>query len=141
MGVSPKYWGKEGWKFIHWVALTYPTKPTEDDKKNYKTFFESLQDVLPCPICAVHFKQNMNKYPIRLDNNMELFNWTVDMHNEVNIQNSKKVYNYENALNELVYAKNDDDTIKTDNSILKAIALSTSIITIITLLSKYYSKK
>ena len=35
MGVSPKHWGREGWKFIHWVALTYPSKPTEKDKKNY----------------------------------------------------------------------------------------------------------
>jgi len=50
MGVSPKHWGKEAWKFIHWVALTYPNKPNEKDKKNYLKFFESLQDVLPCPI-------------------------------------------------------------------------------------------
>jgi len=47
MGVSPKHWGREGWKFIHWVALTYPNKPTDKDKKNYLQFFESLQDVLP----------------------------------------------------------------------------------------------
>jgi hypothetical protein len=42
MGVSPKHWGREGWKFIHWVALTYPNKPTEKDKKNYRNYLETL---------------------------------------------------------------------------------------------------
>jgi hypothetical protein len=29
MGISPKVWGKEGWHFIHYVALNYPDKPTQ----------------------------------------------------------------------------------------------------------------
>ena len=42
MGVSPKHWGREGWKFIHWVALTYPHKPTDKDKKNYYNLCKTL---------------------------------------------------------------------------------------------------
>jgi hypothetical protein len=139
MGVSPKHWGKEGWKFIHWVALTYPSKPTEDDKKNYKRFFDSLQDVLPCPICAVHFKENMLKNPIRLNSNVELFNWTVDMHNEVNKQNLKKEFSYEEAFKEITKSKNEENNDR--ENFFKGIALSSAIITVITLLSKQYANK
>jgi hypothetical protein len=136
MGISPKVWGKEAWKFIHWVALTYPLEPTNQDKKNYLKFFESLQDVLPCPICADHFKKNMKDHPINLESNKALFNWTVDMHNIVNKQNGKNVLTYDQAFAEL----NKQDK-KVSEDLLKGIALSSVIITIITLLSRQYAKK
>ena len=136
MGISPKRWGREGWKFIHYVALTYPSKPTEQDKAKYLKFFESLQDVLPCEICAAHFRQNMKEYPIKMGSNRELFNWTVDIHNIVNKQNGKKILTYDEAFDELF---KDDKEINPD--ILKGIAFSSVVITIITLLSKQYAKK
>ena len=138
MGVSPKHWGKEGWKFIHWVALTYPSQPTQEDKKNYLKFFESLQDVLPCPICAVHFKQNMKDHPIQMGSNRELFNWTVDIHNMVNKQNGKKILTYDEAFSELT---KENKTKKVNDDLLKGIAFSSAVITIITLLSRQYAKK
>ena len=136
MGVSPKYWGKEAWRFIHWVALTYPSKPTEKDRNNYFKFFESLQDVLPCPICAEHFRQNMRSHPIKLDNNRLLFNWTVDIHNMVNKQNGKIELTYDQAFSEVNRINK-----KVNEDLLKGLALSSAIITIITILSKQYSKK
>lgn len=136
MGISPKRWGKEGWKFIHYVALTYPSKPTEKDKAKYLKFFESLQDVLPCEICASHFREHMKQHPIKMETNRELFNWTVDIHNIVNTQNGKKILTYDEAFDELF---KDDKEINPD--ILKGIAFSSVVITIITLLSKQYAKK
>ena len=136
MGVSPKYWGREAWKFIHWVALTYPNKPTEKDKKNYLRFFESLQDVLPCPICAEHFRQNMKSHPIKLDNNRTLFNWTVDIHNIVNKQNGKTQLTYDQAFSDV-----NRQNKKVNEGLLKGLVLSSAIITIITILSKQYAKK
>jgi hypothetical protein len=136
MGVSPKHWGKEAWKFIHWVALTYPHKPTDQDKKNYLRFFESLQDVLPCPICAEHFKRNMKDYPINLESNKQLFNWTVDIHNLVNKQNGKKTLTFDQAFSEVTQQNK-----RVSEELLKGIAFSSAVITIITLLSKQYAKK
>lgn len=136
MGVSPKHWGREGWKFIHWVALTYPHNPTEKDKNNYLSFFESLQDVLPCPICAEHFKQNMKKHPINLESNKQLFNWTVEMHNLVNKQNGKKTLTFDQAFSEVTQQNK-----RVSEDLLKGIAFSSAVITIITLLSKQYAKK
>ena len=100
MGYSPLLWGKEAWHFIHYVALAYI--PSEENKSSYMNFFNSLPDTLPCPICGEHFKQNMQKYPPRFDTSNDLFEWTVDMHNEVNKQNGKKVLTYEEALNEIL---------------------------------------
>jgi hypothetical protein len=102
MGISPEFWGKHGWHFIHSIALAYPDEPTEEQINKYMAFFNSLHEVLPCPICGYHFKENMAVVPIRLSNKTELFNWTVDMHNEVNKQNGKKVLTYEEALNEIL---------------------------------------
>jgi hypothetical protein len=97
MGLSPKLWGKEGWRFIHYVAVTYqPSK-----KEEYLQFFKNLPEILPCPVCGSHFKINMEKYPPNMENAKTLFNWTVDMHNLVNKENGKKILNYEQAYNEL----------------------------------------
>ena len=102
MGINAIQWGKEGWHFIHTITLTYPFNPTENDKENYLQFLKSLENVLPCNICAEHFKQNMIKIPPRLDSTIEFFNWSVDMHNEVNIMNNKPTLTYEEAYNELI---------------------------------------
>ncbi len=136
MGVSPKHWGREGWKFIHWVALTYPNHPTQKDKDNYLKFFESLQNVLPCGICAEHFRKNMERNPIRMESNRELFDWTVDMHNIVNKQNGKKTFTYDQAFAEVT-----NQNKKISEELLKGIAFSSAVITVITLLSKQYAKK
>ena len=97
MGLSGKIWGKEGWRFIHYVAVTYhPSKKVE-----YLQFFQNLPEILPCPICGSHFKINMEKHPPKMDNANDLFNWTVDMHNFVNKMNGKKTLTYNEAFNEL----------------------------------------
>ena len=101
MGYSPLVWGREAWHFIHYVALNYPDVPTDETKRKYKFFFELLPYVLPCPFCGNHFLENLEKLPIRLGSKKELFEWTIDMHNEVNKSNEKDVLTYEQALVEL----------------------------------------
>ena len=101
MGLSTEVWGKEGWRFVHSVALSYPLKPTKEDKENYLNFFKSLQYVLPCPICADNFKKKIEKTPPNLENRKTLFHWTVDAHNEVNKENGKKIFTYDEAFDSI----------------------------------------
>ena len=103
MGLSTEIWGREGWKFIHSVALSYPYKPTEKDKENYLAFFKSLENVLPCSICAENFRKKMEKTPPKLESKIALFNWTVDIHNEVNRQNGKKELTHNEAFITIMY--------------------------------------
>ena len=98
--MNPVYWGPAAWHFIHALAAAYPINPAESDKEIYKAFFDVLPFVLPCPVCGKHLKENLQTIPIRLGSRQELFEWTVDLHNEVNKQKGKKTYNYEEALAE-----------------------------------------
>jgi hypothetical protein len=138
MGYNPELWGRQAWHLIHMVALTYPEKPTEKDKKDYFKFFKSLQNVLPCPICAEHFRHNMEKKPIKLDNQKELFRWTVDIHNEVNKKNGKRVLSYDDALKEIQFNADKKDK---DVTLKKALILSSTVSIFIVLFAYGLSKR
>ena len=94
MHVPPEVWGPFFWHTIHIVALGYPRDPSYGHKKATKEFFESLQQLIPCPICKQHYISHMAKMPIgpSLDNRKDLFRWTVDLHNEVNTMLGKRKY-------------------------------------------------
>lgn len=110
--MKPSVWGKCAWLFLHSVALDYPDNPTNDDKIKYKTFFESLQHILPCEKCKVHMKQNMqtNKLTDKiLSDKSSLIKWVIDIHNNVNKSLGKPVLSYEDALSDILknyYPKN-----------------------------------
>lgn len=99
--IGPQTWGPHGWKFIHYITLAYPDKPTDDEKNNYKRFFESMAFVLPCSICSNHYTENLKLHPLNeetLSSRSKLVKWSIDMHNEVNKKNGKKVLSYEDAV-------------------------------------------
>jgi hypothetical protein len=101
MGISAEQWGRQAWHFLHTICFNYADNPTETDKKDYSDFIDAFQRVLPCPYCAEHFKELLIKLPIKLDNKTQLFNWSVDIHNEVNKSNGKAILSYEQGLAEL----------------------------------------
>lgn len=120
MGIGPDKWGVHGWKFIHHIALGYPVEPTENDKNNYKSFFSLLGNVLPCHICSDHYNENLLKHPLNdevLSTKMNFINWTIDMHNEVNKKNGKKIYGYDEAL---ILIKNNYNSIETYTDLPKS---------------------
>lgn len=94
MHIPPEVWGPFFWHTIHIVSLGYPQNPTYTDKKAAKDFFESLQVLIPCPICREHYISHMVKLPIgpSLDSRKDLFRWTIELHNEVNMMLGKRKY-------------------------------------------------
>jgi hypothetical protein len=123
MGYSPKIWGKEGWHFIHMVALNYPFNPTEEVKNNYSEFFHSLQHVLPCEFCSISWAEKIKENPPNLKSRKELFDWTVDMHNLVNVSNKKSTISYDAALRK-INNKKSSENLKESFIITSAIFLS-----------------
>jgi hypothetical protein len=101
MNLPPTVWGPFFWLTIHITALAYPTKPSYTDKRAAKQFFESLANLLPCPVCREHYKQHLTKLPLlpHLDNRKDLFKWTVDLHNSVNATQGKPQWTVEEAIN------------------------------------------
>ena len=98
--ILPNVWGPSGWKFIHFVALGYPDNPTNEHINSYQQFYESLQDILPCPKCSDHYQQMIQQYPVsdHLTNRDALFRWSVDIHNQVNKRLGKSTTSYDQAL-------------------------------------------
>lgn len=141
MGLSPLVWGKEAWHFIHLVALTYPVKPTKEDIEEYSKFFQSLGSVLPCEICAYHYSQKIKENPPKLESQMELFQWTVDIHNSVNKENGKKIFTYDQAFNEVNKNIKGKRPKEYSNYLVSGVSLSVSIITMITLFAYSIRKK
>lgn len=74
--------------------MGYPQEPSYSEKKAAKEFFDSLQHLIPCPICKQHYVSHLAKTPVgpSLDNRKDLFRWTIDLHNEVNEMLGKRKY-------------------------------------------------
>jgi len=58
-GMLTSVWGPAVWHTLHAISFNYKVDPTPEEKKQYKTFFESLQHVLPCRACRENLKKNL----------------------------------------------------------------------------------
>lgn len=79
-----QFFGPSTWKALHSITFTFPSAPTEAQKKDYKDFVESLAKVLPCPHCSVHMKEYIRDHPIDVSNRQAFSRWGVEFHNSVN---------------------------------------------------------
>jgi hypothetical protein len=133
--INPNLWGPHCWKFMHYLTMAYPNNPTQQDKENVSNFFNSIKNVLPCENCRVHFAMNLQKFPLTdkvLESKYNLINWLKDIHNEVNTRNGKKLYTYDDIIQE--YNNNNNDN-KVE---IITIALLILIIIIIIVYMKYF---
>ena len=85
------------WETIHTICFNY--KPSRSNKKNYKMFFNSLGEVIPCLHCKMSYKHLMAKYPVErfLRNQNTLFLWSWMLHKEVNVKLGKKTLSHERS--------------------------------------------
>ena len=90
-GLKPSYWGPTAWHFLHSVVMGYPEIITDSESdqliaSKYKSFFESLEFILPCDWCKIHFKENLKALPIDeyLGSRRNLVLWLYKFHNLVN---------------------------------------------------------
>ncbi len=101
--INPYLWGPHCWKFMHYLTMSYPDNPNDLEREKIKRFFLAIADIIPCENCRVHFALNLKKFPLSdtvLESRYNLVNWLKDIHNEVNIQNGKKIYTYDDVINE-----------------------------------------
>jgi len=105
---QPTIWGGAAWKFLHTVALAYPANPTAAHKSDYRNFFLSIGNVLPCETCSGNFQEHIKKHNIDnyLGHPHDLFEWTVLIRNEVQIKLGKPLLNAE-TIRESFYNENE----------------------------------
>lgn len=97
--MNPEIWGPKLWFFIHTVAINYPNNPTLFDKQKYLQFFKSLEHIIPCDKCKQGYIDKLKLKPIEnyMSSSKELFGYTIDLHNLVNISLGKKELSHEEA--------------------------------------------
>ena len=99
--MKPQQWGPSIWYLIHSIA--YSIK--DDDffikhKNSYLKFYNSLQRIIPCPICRGHFQSMMkNKDINKCQSKESMIQWTISKHNKVNQRLKKKTINKEKVDN------------------------------------------
>ena len=92
-GMLTSVWGPALWHSLHTISFNYPTSPSKEDKENYRKYFTSLQNVLPCVYCRENFKENLKKLPLTnkvLKNRENLSYWLYQMHELINNNLEKK---------------------------------------------------
>ena len=122
--MEPNIWGPPAWLFLHSITFNYPKNPSENDKNNYNTFFNSLKYVIPSPICKEHYAKNLLKLPIRLNTRDDLIRWLIDIHNSVNKSNNKPVLSYQEVYDKYDKLYNQTDDFFNDNKLKICIALA-----------------
>ena len=122
MNISKAVWGKYYWSVFHIASLGYPEKPLISDKENFKQFYISFGDVIPCQKCSKNYKRHLTELPLEsyLENKNKLFQWTVMIHNIVNRELGKSQWDESYAF--MYYSNfNDNDKKTTEKEEIKNI--------------------
>ncbi len=98
--MNQNIWGPHLWFSLHTISFTYPLKPKDDDKENYKNFFTELQHVIPCSVCKKNYIRHLKEFPVNehLNSRKDIVYWVIDLHNMVNSETGKRVLSYDEAL-------------------------------------------
>jgi hypothetical protein len=61
LAITPAHWGPSTWTFLHFLTLSYPVQPTDQDRQIHRQFLISFAQILPCEICREHFRTRIQK--------------------------------------------------------------------------------
>ena len=93
-------WGEHLWAYIHTLCIVYGlAKDVEQQSQKVIKILYNIPSIMPCEFCADHLRKLMKDYPP--DNclkAMELFQWSVELHNKVNQFLGKKLFSIDEAL-------------------------------------------
>jgi hypothetical protein len=65
-GFLTSVWGPTFWFTLHTISFNYPVKPSIEEKKYYRDYVYSLQNVLPCGTCRKNLKTNLKQLPLKM---------------------------------------------------------------------------
>lgn len=92
MGIKPEKFGPYFWGALHLACIG------DGDPQAIRTFVDTFALVIPCEGCRVHFGEVLKQNPVpQTDDPIELFNWSVDVHNIVNARIGKTTMGYDEA--------------------------------------------
>ena len=86
--MDPDRFGPGAWMVLHHATFSYPDNPSPSHKRAMSLLVGLLGRLLPCSICASHFRELLRQHPIRpaLRSRGALIRWMCMMHSKVNGQ-------------------------------------------------------
>jgi hypothetical protein len=100
-----KIWGPLGWMTLHSIAACYPDQPSAYEKELLVRWFELFKQTIVCPSCMKHFEEMYNGYvqrnPMWNASRRNLLEFVFRAHNTVNLRTYKKVYSFQESIQEL----------------------------------------
>lgn len=91
-------WGRYAWHIFHKKATEYPYYPSGYDIKKITCFYyKQFLKYIDCEACQKDYLRIINNYPIKIYSKIDLFMWTIDIHNIVNAKLGKNTISYEQA--------------------------------------------
>jgi len=98
---NPEVWGSAFWFTLHNGAIRYPMRASPIIKERMKGFVLGFPFMIPCLECKEHavayIEGNFDKLDDVCSGRMKLFNFFVDLHNDVNKRYNKPIMGYEEA--------------------------------------------
>lgn len=90
-------WGKHAWETLAFVAFGSPERLDDEDKINYKNYYEGFRCVAPCALCRKAYGEmikyvNIDDY---IDNRDGLCYWVFIIHNLVNRKLNKQLLTFD----------------------------------------------
>jgi hypothetical protein len=65
-GFLTTVWGPAQWHMLHTISFNYPVNPSLEQKKIYRNYVLSLQNVLPCGACRKNLRTNLKHLPLKM---------------------------------------------------------------------------
>lgn len=92
--------GPGAWYLIHTIAAR---AKSEKEIEAVHVVLSIISNWFFCQKCRDHFKKNYQTFPPpKVNKHNELFLWTVEIHNKVNVLNNKPTVTYREALDHYV---------------------------------------
>lgn len=125
---GPLCWGPLQWMTLHQLARGYPRQnPSPEKQAAAKEYVMALIELLPCSICASHWKQIAPS--VQTGSRTEFLKWTIDVHNMVNLRKGRPALSYADAVKEIIgHCKNNCLSVDTTKPANKKSGPSTTVI-------------
>ena len=91
-GMLTAVWGPSLWHYLHIMSFNCPVKPTNNHKKYYKQFIQTLAFTLPCKHCRDNLIKNLKYFPIKechLKDRETFSQYIFQLHERINKQLGK----------------------------------------------------
>jgi FAD-linked sulfhydryl oxidase len=101
--------GRRSWFLLHSIAAKFPEYPSKTDRDAMRGFVAAMGQLYPCPHCRKHLQEHLRDReqiaPVALASRTDLTVWVCELHNIVNRDLGKPLFDCSPLALDLMYLK------------------------------------